>query len=362
VDGALWVDDAGAERSLSLHSGLRRSPERLLGLMRERLAGMPAGGPDGAVAVLERRVAELLGKPAALFFPTGTMAQQVTLRVHADRLGRQVVAFHPQAHPEAHELHGYQVVHGLRAHLLGDRYGPITAADLAAVAEPLAAVLVELPQRDLGGQLPEWDDLVALVGAARAAGAAVHLDGARLWEAQPYYDRPHATIAALFDTCYVSLYKGLEGVRGAVLAGAAEHIDAAAAWRSRLGGSIPDAWPLAAAGLIGLDDLLPRMPAFLAHARGIAAALGAVPGVRVVVDPPQTPLFHIHLPVGPAALAAAARAMVAERKVHLLLYARSAPDPRASSFEVCVGENSIQFTPAEVAALVGELQDRAAGG
>ena len=80
----------------------------------------------------------------------------------------------------------------------------------------------ELPQRDIGGLLPAWDDLREQVVAARERGAATHLDGARLWEAQPFYGRPHAEIAGLFDSVYVSLYKGLQGVRGAVLAADAD--------------------------------------------------------------------------------------------------------------------------------------------
>ena len=71
----------------------------------------------------------------------------------------------------------------------------------------MAAVVWELPQRDLGGLLPEWDDLTEQIAAARATGAATHLDGARIWEAQTYYGRPFDEIASLFDTVYVSLYK-----------------------------------------------------------------------------------------------------------------------------------------------------------
>src|SRR5262249_35988329 len=163
--------------------------------------------------------------------PTGAMAQQVALRIHAETRSRAGVAFHPQCHMEANEQHGYAVVHGLRAHLLGDRHRLVTPADLDAVGEPLAALLLELPQRDIGGQLPVWEDLVAVIDRARARDAAVHMDGARLWEAQPFYDRPHAEIAALFDSAYVSLYKGLEGVRGAVLAGDEQFIAAAQVWR-----------------------------------------------------------------------------------------------------------------------------------
>ncbi len=150
----------------------------------------PAHGPDGPVAVLERRMASLLGKQAAVFFPSGTMAQQVALRIHGDRRGRRAFAAHPQSHLEVWEHRGYSVVHGLRCHPTGDRHRLMTLADLTAIGEPLAAVVWELPQRDIGGLLPEWDDLVAQTEAMRERGAAIHLDGARLWEAQTYYARP----------------------------------------------------------------------------------------------------------------------------------------------------------------------------
>src|SRR6185436_8253445 len=106
-------------------------------------------------------------------------------------------------------------------------------ADLEAVNEPLAALLIELPQREIGGRLPAWDDLVAQVTYAREHGAAVHLDGARLWESGPFYDRPLAEIAALFDTVYVSFYKGLGGLAGSMLLGEDDVVTEARAWRSR---------------------------------------------------------------------------------------------------------------------------------
>src|SRR5258705_188642 len=159
----------------------------------------------------------------------------------------------------------------------------------------LSALLLELPEREIGGRLPEWADLVAQTGWARARGAAVHLDGARLWDAQPFYDRPHAEIAGLFDTVYVSLYKGLGGISGGMLAGAEELIAHARLWRDRLGGDVTRNWPMAMAAERGLDELLPRMPEFVARARTLGASLGEITGVRVVPDPPQTTMFHLHI-------------------------------------------------------------------
>ncbi len=308
---------------------------------------------------LEERVRGLLGKPAALLFPTGTMAQQVALRVHADHRGRRAFAAHPQTHLANWEAEGYSVVHRLRLHPVGDRHRLLGLADLTGVAEPLAAVLWELPQRDLGGQLPSWRELGEQVAWARDRGAACHLDGARLWEAQPHYERGHAEIAGLFDTVYVSLYKGLQGVRGAVLAGDEQTIAQARLWRTRLGGNLPDAWPLAAVALVGLEDLLPRMAEFRDHARTLAAALNADGVARTVPEHPQTPLLHVHLPVGKDAVERAGADLLAERGVQLYGRVRSSPDPRACSFEITVGENALDFTVAEVVDLIRELVERA---
>lgn len=300
-------------RSLFLHAPTHRMPRAVLRQLLDQVDDeTPPGGPDGPVARLERRIGELLGTESALFFPTGTMAQQVALRIHAQRRGRLGFAAHPQSHLEVWEGQGYNAVHGLRFHPAGDRHQLMTDADLAAIGEPLAAVVWELPQRDIGGQLPEWTDLCAQVAGARARGAATHLDGARLWEAQTYYRRPFAEIAGLFDTVYVSLYKALLGVRGAVLAGDAATIAEAAVWRTRLGGNIHDAWPLALAALAGLDTLLPRMPAFRDHAIAIASAINADGVAFAWPDPPQTPIFHVHLPAARASVERAGAEMIAE--------------------------------------------------
>ncbi|WP_329108367.1 beta-eliminating lyase-related protein [Micromonospora sp. NBC_01699] len=347
-------------RSLFAHAPIRLSPQAVLRQLLDRVdTDTPTAGPDGPMAQLERRLATLLGKESALFFPTGTMAQQVALRIHAQRRGVPTFAAHPQTHLDTWEAQGYQVVHGLRFHPAGDRHRLMTGADLDAIGEPLAAVLWELPQRDIGGQLPEWDDLRAQVEAVRAGGAATHLDGARIWEAQTYYRLPFDEIAGLFDTVYVSLYKALQGVRGAVLAADAATIAEAAVWRTRLGGAIADAWPLALAALAGLDTLLPRMPAYRDHAIAIAAAINADGVALAWPDPPQTPLFHVHLPAGGPAVERAAAAMLAEHGVQLFGRIRSAPDPTRSSFEVTVHENAMDFTPAEVVELLRELVLRA---
>src|SRR5215472_5185238 len=137
-------------------------------------------GQGGVVTDLETEICRLLGKPAAVFLPSGVMAQQAVLRVHADARRRHTVIFHPMCHLEQHEEQAYQRLHGLTGRPAGGRDRLITLEDLTGIAEPPAVLLLELPQRDLGGQQPAWDDLVAQVGWAHDRGAAAHLDGARL--------------------------------------------------------------------------------------------------------------------------------------------------------------------------------------
>jgi threonine aldolase len=328
-------------------------------------AGLLAGIPDdtvpdrygdgGVVAELEAEIAGLLGKPAAAFWPSGTMAQQSALRVHADRRQRRTVIFHPMCHLDRHEGQAYQRLHGLTGRPAGELHRLLTLEDLTVIGEPPAALLVELPQRDLGGQQPGWADLQAQVGWARDRGAAAHLDGARLWESAAGYGRPPADIAALFDTVYVSFYKGIGALPGCCLAGPADIIAEAREWRRRMGGTLFGLWPNAASALSCLRRRLPLMPAYLRHARAIAAALGDVAGVRVVPDPPQVPMMHLLLDTTQDSYAAAARRLAGEQGIWVWPQAMTTVDPRVQKVELSVGDATCALPPDRVRDIITAL-------
>jgi threonine aldolase len=287
------------------------------------------------------------------------MAQQIALRIHADRRGRRVVAFHPTCHLELHEDKAYQRLHGLVGRTVGDVHLLLTLDDLEGIEEPLAALVIELPQREIGGRLPSWDDLVAQVGYARDRGAAVHLDGARLWESQPFYGRPLRDIAALFDSVYVSFYKGLGAPAGSVLLGEEDVIAEARLWRRRHGGTLMSLWPYAAAGLAGLRLRLPRMASYVAHAQAIGRELAAIDGVDVAPDPPQTAMMHLHLRTTQAAVSAGIRRLATERGVWAFGGSGAAETPGIRAVELTIGDATLGFTAAEVADIVRELLPRA---
>ena len=350
---------AGCERALGAH-GLRTPSDVLaeLASIKPDELGEDWYGDGGVVPILEDEVRELLGKEAAVFVPSGTMAQQVALRIHADRTGRHVVAFHPTSHLELHEDKAYQRLHGLVGRTVGNARELITLADLEGIDEPLAALLIELPQREIGGRLPVWEDLVAQVEHARSRGAAVHLDGARLWESGPFYGRPLAEIAGLFDSVYVSFYKGLGGLSGSVLLGDATLIQEARAWRHRHGGTLFRLWPYAASGLAGLRLRLGRMPAYAAHARAIAAELSAIEGIEVVPDPPQTPMMHVHLRTTAVAAVAGIRRLATEERIWTWGGTTPTDMPAIRRVELTVGDATLGFSPPEVAHIVQALLPR----
>jgi threonine aldolase len=153
----------------------------------------------------------------------------------------------------------------------------------------------------------------------------------------------------------VSLYKGLEGVRGAVLAGDAETIAEAAVWRTRLGGAIADAWPLAAIALVGLDETMPRMAEFRDHARALALAINTDGVAHTVPEIPLTPIFHVQMPASIQAVEEAAADLLEAEGIQVFGRLRSSSDPTRCSFEVIVGVNALDFGPDEVAGLVRRL-------
>jgi threonine aldolase len=215
--------------------------------------------------------------------------------------GNRRIAFHPQCHLDVHEERGYAHLHELHADLLGSRERLPTLEDLEAVREPLAAVVLELPAREIGGQLPAWEELTAFCTKAHDEGIALHMDGARLWQCAPFYHRTLAEIADLFDTVYVSFCKDLGAPAGAALTGTKVVVDEARVWQVRHGGRLFTAYPFLIAAERGLDEVLPRMPEFVARANELAAALGALDGVEIVPDPPHTAMFHllVHHELGP---------------------------------------------------------------
>ncbi|MFI1726834.1 threonine aldolase family protein [Streptomyces sp. NPDC020489] len=367
------------ERRRNAARGARRVLWRggLAGSIRERLAALVEAAPEvydvdeaadiygnGVVTALEERVASLLGKEAAAFFPTGTMAQQVALRCWAARTGNPTVALHALAHPEVHERQAFAQVSGLRpVRLTGEPRLP-TAEEVRDFEEPYGTLMLELPLRDAGFVLPTWEELTETVQAARERDAVVHFDGARLWETTVHFDRPLDEIADLADSVYVSFYKSLDGFAGAALAGPRALVDEARTWRHRYGGTAFQQFPTALSALVGLERELPRLPQYVRHARVVAVALregfadAGVAWARVHPEEPHTHQFQVWLPYDPEVLTEAAVRQAEETGTYLFTGYWDRGGPGLGFVEVTVGSAGLEWTAADVKAAVADFAGR----
>ncbi|MEO9140520.1 MAG: GntG family PLP-dependent aldolase [Jatrophihabitans sp.] len=256
-------------------------------------------GEDPTVNALEERVAALLGHEAGLFVPSGTLGNQLGLRLLAAP-GQEIVC-DSLAHIVRAEHGAAAVFSGItfrtwkavRGRLDVDAIAELIAPNAGPYLVSTAAIAVENTHNFGGGTVQGPDQLGAVVGLARGAGLGLHLDGARLWNAHVATGTPLATLAGPFDTVSVCLSKGLGAPVGSVLVSSAERIAAARVWRKRYGAGMRQVGILAAAGLYALDHHLDRLADDHARARCIAAALGAdasaVDTNIVVLDVPDAP-------------------------------------------------------------------------
>jgi threonine aldolase len=258
--------------------------------MRQAMAAAPVGddqyGEDPSVNRLQERIAELLGKEAALFVPSGTMANQIGLKI-LTRPGDEVV-LGQEAHIVWHESGAGAANSGVQFTPVG-RGGLFTAADLRAaykppghvVFPPTTLVAVENTHNRGGGVVFPQQDAVALCTAARELGMASYLDGARLFNAAAASGRKLAELAEPFDLVSVALSKGLGCPVGSVLAGRRAEIARAHRARRMFGGAMRQAGILAAAGLWALDHNIDRLAEDHANARLLAERLGGLRGVEL---------------------------------------------------------------------------------
>jgi threonine aldolase len=305
-------------------------------------------GERGAVQRLEEEVTALFGVAAAAFFPSGVMAQQAALRIHADRAASRRVALPDISHLLEHEEDGPRILHGLEVCFLTRGFETPAARHVAAIPGRVGAVLAELPLREAGCLLPAWDDLAALSQACRARGVALHFDGARIWESQPWLDHTLPEIAALADSLYVSFYKGLGGIAGAALLGPADFVAEARLWRRRLGGTIYRATAEAVSALVGLRDRLPLVAATVAWARAFAAQLP--PNVIVQPGVPHTSQFKVYAGAAADIVNERVLALVEEHRVGLPAW-RATREPGRITTEIAVTGAALGLDPAEMAAL-----------
>ncbi|PHV13245.1 threonine aldolase family protein [Chitinimonas sp. BJB300] len=305
-------------------------------------------GSGALIADFETKIATLLGKPAGLFLPSGIMAQLIAVQLWSDRTGVRRIGMHPLSHLLLVEEEAYQALLQLHGVPIGSRLRPLLASDLDTCTQPLACLIAELPVRYAGGQLPSWDELETLKAAAHARKIPLHMDGARLWESQPFYGRSHAEICAGFDSVYVSMYKGIGGIAGAVLVGETDFIEQARLWRRRFGGTLSQQSPMIASAAMHFDTRLEQLPACYRRTVALAEGLAGIEGLRINPAVPQTNMCHLYFDA-PAEAVMQARDQIAASDRHWIIdMVQPAVVPGWSSTELTVGNSLLGLGNHEV--------------
>jgi threonine aldolase len=259
--------------------------------MRAAMAAAEVGdeqrGADPTTLELERRVAELLGHEAAVFLPSGTMCNEIALRLHV-RPGGDEVILHSSAHPVVAEAGGPAQLSGAMIRTLEGEGGIFTASQLQGAvrsgdryAPRSRLVCVEQTTNLGGGAVWPLQTMREVLAVARRHGLRAHLDGARLMNAVVASGVAASEFAGGFDTAWIDFTKGLGAPVGAVLAGSGELIEEAWRWKQMLGGALRQSGILSAACLYALEHNVERLAEDHAHARMLAEGLAALPRVRI---------------------------------------------------------------------------------
>lgn len=326
----------------------------------EQMDGTLASDIYGSGQVIEEfqaEMAQILGKARAVFFPSGTMAQQIALRIWCDRKGVKRVAYHPLCHLEIHEQDGLKELHGIQPVLLADRDALITLEDVQGITEELSCLLLELPQREIGGQLPDYEELVAISEYCRGKGIALHLDGARLFEILPYYRKTAAEVCALFDSVYISFYKGIGGIAGAILAGPEDFTEASKIWKRRHGGDLISLYPYILSSSYYFKRRADRMGQYYEEAKELVGRYNRCSLVTTLPVQPVSNMFHVHIALPKTVIEPILAEVSAATEIGITSYVREV-DECSAYYEVSIGDQYGQIPKDRLDALFVLLNER----
>lgn len=272
----------------------------MLAAMQAAAVGDDVYGEDPTINRLERKVADLLGTEAALFVPSGTMSNQIAIRLHC-RPGEEVIC-ESTSHILLWEAGGPAALSGVTTRMIDGQNGLLTPALLEGKIRPkdmhspqTRLVSLENTHNRGGGTCYRLEDVQAISEWANANGLAMHLDGARLWNAVVATGVPAQEWAREFDTISVCFSKGLGAPVGSALAGSKELIDRGRWVRKLFGGAMRQAGYLAAACIYALDHHVERLAEDHANARLLAEAAKQVPGLRLTTPGVDTNLVWLEV-------------------------------------------------------------------
>jgi len=306
----------------------------------------------------DAEVARILGKPAALFFPTGRGAQMAVLRAWQDIGRSRTVALHPRCHLAEAERMAYQRGAGAVTIPIGDVCSPLTIENVESLTEDPGLICLESPMLALGCRLIAETDLKGIYEWASQRAIPVHLDGARLWEAACGYGCTPAQVAAYADSVFVSFYKCLGAASGAAIAGPEKLIARLRVLREETGGCPPKNYPMVADSLLSMRRKLATVSLYRAKAVSLAKTFGAVEDVIVNPAPPHTDTFRVILRGTERALREATLQVANETGIWMVDVSPPLGIDGYCQFQVVVGDATLDIDDSEAGEALALLRDR----
>ncbi|GAM15867.1 threonine aldolase family protein [Mesobacillus selenatarsenatis] len=304
-------------------------------------------GTGKVIEDFQDKMAAFLGKEKAVFFPSGTMAQQIAMRIWCDEKELQKVAYHPLCHLEIHEEDGLKELHNIKTVLLADETRVIELEDVVSMEEDVACLLLELPQREIGGQLPRYETLEDISAYCRKNGIKLHLDGARLLEVLPFYEKTASEVCELFDSVYLSFYKGIGGIAGAILAGEETFISESKVWKRRYGGDLISLYPYIISAEHYFDQKSHKMPDYYGSAKELAVYYNSCHHVTTLPEIPVSNMFHVHFPHSKEEIEPILLEVIRETGVGIINYLKATGES-SCYFEVSIGDRYQEVSKAAV--------------
>jgi len=317
-------------------------------------------GEDPSVNALQEMVAQMLGKEAALFLPSGTMCNQIAYAVHC-RAG-DLILLDRSAHPLISEAGGAGVLARATMYPIDGENGMFTAEQMAEVMEPstrykppFRLVCVEQTTNKPGGRIWPLAQVESVCNMARERGALTHMDGARLLNATVATGISPEAYATHFDTLWIDLSKGLGAPVGAVLAGTADFVFEAWQWKQRIGGAMRQAGIIAAGGIYALEHQVDRMAEDHANAKRLAVGISDAPGI--LIDPDAVETNMVRFDVGQLGISARefGERLLAEYGIRV-----SAPGPTLVRLipHLGISEADVDEAAAAINRLAGQLSEK----
>ena len=303
----------------------------------------------GVVEQLEQKMAKILGKEAAVYMPTGTLANHIAVRKFAGDKRRVIVQAESHLYNDsgdcAQTLSGLNLIplgYGQVDFDLGQIKEVISRTKAGRVKTGIGAISIESPVRRQHNKMFSWENMKEISAYARNEGIGMHLDGARLFNACTHMDKGPKEISDLFDTVYVSLYKDFNAASGAILAGSKGFCKDLYQTRRMFGGSMPNAWPFAAVALKYVDSFLDDYNAALDVAADLFTQLDSSGKFRVEYIPGGTNVMKLHVLAGnPAQI----RANLKEQNIYL-----NQPANDFKGFYIKVNPSLLRTTAGKLAA------------